>query len=161
LRSGVLIELRENREQKQDPHDKSLHGSSGSPGLPTRGAMDGETRGERDRRPPGAGGPADAGEHLVSPALVDRGAGLARLAAAASARPVVAVIEGEAGVGKTRLVEELLARPELSGSRRLVGWSRQIREPFPLGAVIEAVRGLGADLRQLALSPVAGALRPL
>jgi hypothetical protein len=123
--------------------------------------MGAKTRGEPDRLQPETSGPASTGEHPVSPALVSRDDELARLMAAVSAPPVVAVVEGEAGVGKTRLVEELLASPELSGCRWLTGRCRQIREPFPLGAVIEAVRGLGPELGELALGPVAGALRPL
>lgn len=122
--------------------------------------MGAKSRGEPDRFEPGSG-PASAGEHLVSPALVSRDSELARLVAAVAAPPVVVVVEGEAGVGKTRLVEELQASPELPGHRWLTGRCRQIREPFPLGAVIEAVRGLGAELRDLPLGPVAGALRPL
>jgi hypothetical protein len=84
--------------------------------------------------------PADD-ERLVSPVLVGRGEELDLLTKLVAAPPAVAVVAGEAGVGKTRLVEELLARPELTGVRALTGRSRQIREPFPLGAVIEAVRG--------------------
>lgn len=103
----------------------------------------------------------DSAERLVSPVLVGRAEQLDRLVAVVSSPPAVAVVAGEAGVGKTRLVEELLARQELAGSRVLVGRSRPIREPFPLGAVIEAVRGLGGHLEGLALGPVAGALRPL
>lgn len=123
--------------------------------------MDGEARTRRDHPAPGAGGRQAADERLVSPALVGRDSELARLVTLASTPPSVAVVEGEAGVGKTRLVEELLASPDLSGRRRLVGRCRQIREPFPLGAVIEAVHGLGAELRGLDVGPVAGALRPL
>lgn len=100
-------------------------------------------------------------ERLVSPVLVGRGEELDTLTKVVAAPPAVAVVEGEAGVGKTRLVEELLARQELTGMRALTGRSRQIREPFPLGAVIEAVRGLGDLLDGLALGLVAGALRPL
>jgi len=100
-------------------------------------------------------------ERLVSPILVGRGEHLDRLAPVVSSPPAVAVVEGKAGVGKTRLVGELLARPELAGARALTGRSRQIQEPFPLGAVIEAVRALGPELDGLALGPVAGALRPL
>jgi DNA-binding CsgD family transcriptional regulator len=123
--------------------------------------MGAEARGERDRFRLETSRQVRAGEQLVSPALVGRDEELARLVAVVSAAPAVAVVEGEAGVGKTRLVEELLASPELSGSRRLVGRCRQMREPFPLGAVVEAVRGLGEDLNDAALGPVAGALRPL
>jgi len=100
-------------------------------------------------------------ERLVSPILVGRGEHLDRLALVVSSPAAVAVVEGEAGVGKTRLVGELLARPELAGAWALTGRSRQIQEPFPLGAVIEAVRALGPELDGLALGPVAGALRPL
>jgi DNA-binding CsgD family transcriptional regulator len=107
------------------------------------------------------GGSADAIQPVVSPRLVGRDSELAAVVAMVTAPPSVVVVEGEAGVGKTRLVGELLARPELSGSRRLVGRCRQIREPFPLGAVIEALRDVGEGLRGLRLSAVAGALRPL
>lgn len=98
---------------------------------------------------------------LVSPRLVGRDEQLAALVAAAGEAPAVVVVEGEAGVGKSRLIAELLDRPELAKHRHLSGQSQQIREPFPLGAIIEAVRGLEADLGALRLSPVAGALRPL
>jgi DNA-binding CsgD family transcriptional regulator/tetratricopeptide (TPR) repeat protein len=73
--------------------------------------------------------------------------------------PAFAVIEGEAGIGKTRLVEELLGSPELRGRSRLLGACRQLGEPFPLDPVIEAVRD--ASLAPRRLPPVVGALRPL
>jgi DNA-binding CsgD family transcriptional regulator len=123
--------------------------------------MGAEARGQRDRFRPETSRQVRAREQLVSPALVGRDEELARLVAVVSAAPAVAVVEGEAGVGKTRLVEELLASPQLSGSRALVGRCRPMREPFPLGAVVEAVRGLGEDLNEVGLGPVAGALRPL
>lgn len=109
----------------------------------------------------GVSGPAGVGERLVSPALVGRDGELARVVRAVLATPAVVVVEGESGVGKTRLVEELLGHAGLTGWRKLVGGCRPIREPFPLGAVIEAVRGLGTDLREVVLDPVAGALVPL
>jgi len=65
-----------------------------------------------------------------------------------------------AGVGKSRLVAELTGRAELAGRRLLIGQCQQIRESFPLGPVIEAVRGI-APKTGVALSPVAGALRRL
>ncbi|MPZ29279.1 MAG: AAA family ATPase [Micromonosporaceae bacterium] len=98
----------------------------------------------------------------VSPALVGRDRELAALASTVAAPPTIVSIEGEAGVGKTRLVSELPGRPELAGRRLLVGRCHQIRESFPLGPVVEAVRGVGAaELPGLRLSPVVGALRPL
>lgn len=98
---------------------------------------------------------------VVSPILVGREAPLARLAAAVAAPPSVVVVEGEAGIGKSRLVAELAARPETAGLRFLHGGCSQIREPFPLGPLVEALRSSGGDLAGVALSPVAGALRSL
>ncbi len=101
------------------------------------------------------------GRRVVSPTLVGRSAELERLAAVVSSPPSVVVVDGEAGIGKTRLVAELAARPEVAGRRLLVGRCHRIRESFPLGPVIEALRGLGEALAAVTLSPVAGALRPL
>ncbi|MPZ25887.1 MAG: AAA family ATPase [Micromonosporaceae bacterium] len=98
---------------------------------------------------------------VVAPALVGRAEELERLATAVAAPPVVVVVDGEAGIGKTRLVTELAARPEVTGRRLLVGRCHRIRESFPLGPVVEALRGAADQLAGTALSPVAGALRPL
>ncbi|QYC40983.1 Spore germination protein GerE [Nonomuraea coxensis DSM 45129] len=107
---------------------------------------------------------------VVSPILVGRERELARLAeliaatpgtALAPPGPAVAVVEGEAGIGKSRLVAELLNGPAVAGRRVLRGGCLQIREPFPLGPMVEALRGRAADLGEAALSPVAGALREL
>jgi DNA-binding CsgD family transcriptional regulator len=71
------------------------------------------------------------------------------------------MIQGDAGFGKTRLVTELAGRPEVSGYCWVTGSAHRIREPFPLGPVIEAIRGMGEHLATATYSPVVGALRPL
>ncbi|GAA3884192.1 LuxR family transcriptional regulator [Saccharothrix violaceirubra] len=78
-----------------------------------------------------------------------------------SAQPSVALVAGEAGVGKSRLVRELLGRPEVAPLHVLTGYCQPLREPFPYGAVLDALRGVGVLLRRKELSPVTGALRPL
>lgn len=105
--------------------------------------------------------PRDVGRRVVAPEMIGRVAELESLAGALASPPAVAVIEGEAGIGKTCLVAALAARPEMAGRRWLVGACRRVREPFPLGPVIEALRGLGKELVGARLSPVAGVLRPL
>ena len=64
-------------------------------------------------------------------------------------------------MGKTRLLAEVFGHVEDGGLRMVVGSCRHIREPFPLGPVVEALRSVGEALRDAELSPVAGALRPL
>lgn len=92
--------------------------------------------------------------------LVGRTEELRLLLSAVSAPPAVVVVEGEAGVGKTRLTAELRAQPAAHERKVVVGSCRHIREPFPLGPVVEALRALRGDLAPDTLSPVAGVLRP-
>ncbi|MFD2355330.1 AAA family ATPase [Nonomuraea ferruginea] len=98
---------------------------------------------------------------MISPVLVGREKELARLVALVTTAPAVAVIEGEAGIGKSRLAAELLGDPAVAGMRVLSGSCVQIREPFPLGPIVEALRGRAPDLAGAELTPVAGALRDL
>ncbi|WP_433376721.1 AAA family ATPase [Streptosporangium sp. CA-115845] len=100
-------------------------------------------------------------ERVISPILVGRDMELRRLLAAVRRPPAVVMIEGEAGIGKTRLVGELAAEDELRDRPPLVGGCAQIREPFPLGPVVEALRGAAGRFPAVGLSPVTGALHPL
>ena len=83
----------------------------------------------------------------LSPVMVGRADELARLrelAATTGARPAVALISGEAGIGKTRLVAELVATldpalPVLAGQ----GSQRALGRPFQL--LLEAVEPRVAD----------------
>lgn len=54
--------------------------------------------------------------------------------------PAVVVVEGEAGVGKTRLVREVTTGPRGRRSRVVTGFCHPLREPFPYGPVIDALR---------------------
>ncbi|PSL53744.1 regulatory LuxR family protein [Saccharothrix carnea] len=96
-----------------------------------------------------------------SPVLVGRGDELAALTGAVASQPSVVLVAGEAGVGKSRLVRELLGRPELGPLRVLTGFCQPLREPFPYGAVLDALRTVGGYLGRVSLSPVTGVLRPL
>ena len=93
-----------------------------------------------------------------SPIFVGRGDELARLLDVTARSPSLVLIEGEPGVGKTRLVQELLRRRELAGRRAFLGRCHELSEPFPLGPLVDALRGARLSGRQPA---VTGALRPL
>ncbi|MEV0090812.1 AAA family ATPase [Streptomyces sp. NPDC050738] len=98
---------------------------------------------------------------VVSPVLVGRDAELRRLITAVAQSPSVAVVEGEAGIGKSRLVAELAERQAVNGRQVLTGSCDRLREPFPLGPLVEALRSSATHLAGAVLSPVAGALRGL
>lgn len=99
-------------------------------------------------------------QQLSSPRLVARGHERELLLRAVTGTdPAVVLVEGEGGVGKTRLVAEVLAAPELVAHRRLVGVCRPLREPFPLAPLLDAVRA--ASWPPPPLPAVTGALRAL
>ncbi|WP_416981859.1 ATP-binding protein [Streptomyces sp. T028] len=52
--------------------------------------------------------------------------------------PSLVVIEGEAGMGKTRLVREAVAAS--AGRRALIATCALLPEPFTLGAVVDGIR---------------------
>ncbi|MEU6716330.1 AAA family ATPase [Nonomuraea sp. NPDC046802] len=82
--------------------------------------------------------------------FVGRERELRHLADALARPPIVVLIEGEAGVGKTRLLHELAGQP------LLIGGCHPMR--FPYGPLVEALRQSHPPAR---LNPVTGALRPL
>jgi DNA-binding NarL/FixJ family response regulator/Tfp pilus assembly protein PilF len=86
----------------------------------------------------------------VSPVLVGREAELSALMAAfdsaAAAEPGVVLVGGEAGVGKTRLVEEAADRVRLAGARVLVGGCVELGgEGLPFMPLSDALRSLMRD----------------
>jgi DNA-binding NarL/FixJ family response regulator len=93
-------------------------------------------------------------------ALVGRSAEMAALTRVFASPPAVVAVEGEAGIGKSRLISEFLAS---SGApqRFLLACCPPYREPHTLGAVVDAVRQAALDVTRLPLNGLGGALRSL
>jgi DNA-binding CsgD family transcriptional regulator len=84
------------------------------------------------------------------------------LLAAVGHPPAVVMVEGEAGIGKSRLVHEAAAAVVAGGGHVLSGLCHPLREPYPYGPVIDALRKAGDWLPPPAgIPPSAGALAPL
>ena len=125
-----------------------------------RSATRAERAGEEEAMPPGIR-PADASAltPLTSPILVGREEERRLLVRLAEHPPALGVVEGGAGMGKSRLVAELARSPSPATRRILVGACQPLREPFPLGPVVDALRTLREPPAR-AVSAAAGALRP-
>lgn len=101
---------------------------------------------------------------LVSPVLVGRGTELSSLIAglesAAAGEPVVVLVGGEAGVGKTRLVEEAAARARAQAARVLTGNCIEVGgEGLPLSPVVDVLRSLMRQMPDDELDEVLGPAR--
>jgi len=98
----------------------------------------------------------------LSPVMIGRAIELDRLVqlSAEASRPAVALIGGEAGVGKTRLVRELLDRLPATSAVTLVlaGQADPASLGQPLAVVVDALRGAVGDDEIAALDDAA---RPL
>ncbi|WP_281170306.1 ATP-binding protein [Amycolatopsis nigrescens] len=103
--------------------------------------------------------PAPAAVRTSSPVLVGRSEELRTLISVITRPPSVVMLEGEAGVGKTRLLTELLADRQAGRRKVLIGYCQPLREPFPYGVVLEALRNAGDTVNPALLSPVTGTLR--
>jgi tetratricopeptide (TPR) repeat protein len=96
------------------------------------------------------------------PEFVGRERELAALTQALAGEPTVVLVEGEAGIGKTRLIKEFLASPAGQHLSALVATCPPFRQPHTLGPIADAVRQAATGrIRDLKLSALAGALRPL
>jgi DNA-binding CsgD family transcriptional regulator/tetratricopeptide (TPR) repeat protein len=93
--------------------------------------------------------------------FVGRAQELARLrellARAADGEPLLALLGGEAGVGKTRLAEQFAADATEQGVRVLRGGCVPLgEEGVPFAPLVEALRGLAGELDPAELEAVAG-----
>jgi len=71
------------------------------------------------------------------------------------------MIEGEAGMGRSRLVREATTILKSEGWRVMTGFCRPLREPLPYGPMVDALGKIGPWLPDAALPPTTGALAPL
>jgi predicted ATPase len=82
------------------------------------------------------------------------------LARAAGGEPLLVLLGGEAGVGKTRLAEQFAAAAQEQGARVLVGGCVPLgEEGLPFAPVVQALRGLADQLDPAELQAVAGPAR--
>ncbi|SCF63406.1 AAA ATPase domain-containing protein, partial [Streptomyces sp. MnatMP-M27] len=95
----------------------------------------------------------------VTPVLVGRDDALADVTRALQSGRSLVLIEGEPGIGKSRLLHEALK--VVADHAVLLAPCPPVREPFPLGPIMDGVRRLRPTPSGLGLSPLAGALRPL
>ncbi|MYR96129.1 MULTISPECIES: ATP-binding protein [unclassified Streptomyces] len=101
---------------------------------------------------------ADSPTSVPGP-LIGRAALLDDLRTKLERRPAVVVITGEAGVGKSRLIRELLARTASSDSLVLVARCQESDAATPFASLMDALRLCRP--RPGDLPPVTGALRSL
>jgi DNA-binding CsgD family transcriptional regulator len=98
------------------------------------------------------------------PRFVGRDAELQRVTNALKRPPALVLVEGEAGIGKSRLILEALALVGADTARALVATCPPFRESMTLGPMVDAARQAvpsTAQLAKLRLSPLAGTLRAL
>ena len=96
--------------------------------------------------------------------FVGRATELRRVVAALTRAPALVLVEGEAGIGKSRLVREALAAAESEYTHPLIAMCPPFRTGLTLGPIVDAIRDTfpdGARIAELGLPPSAGALRPL
>ncbi len=89
--------------------------------------------------------------------MVGRDPELAALLGAVEHAPSAVFVEGQAGVGKTRLVAEFAAAARARGMRVVMGACQPLPEPFPYGVLFDCLSQCGDHLDDP--GPVTGALR--
>ncbi|MGI8413907.1 MAG: ATP-binding protein, partial [Solirubrobacteraceae bacterium] len=86
---------------------------------------------------------------------------MALLCEALSTPSSLILVEGEAGIGKSRLVREAVCSPAVEGRRVLRGCCHRLRDPFLLGPIVDALRRAGDEPLTGPVTLLLGALRPL
>ena len=112
---------------------------------------------------PGVTGRGGAGAVLPvrTPAFTGRDEELGALGEVLAGPGAVVLVEGELGIGKSRLVGEYLGTEAGRAARAVVACCPPFRQPQTLGPVADAVGRAAGDAGGLGLSALGGALRPL
>src|SRR5258708_7883410 len=97
---------------------------------------------------------------MMPPGLGGRERDMAALGRALAGSSAVVLIAGEAGSGKSRLLQEYMASPEGRARRALVASCPPFRQPCTLGPVVDAIRQATDEGTGLRLSALAWARRP-
>jgi DNA-binding CsgD family transcriptional regulator/tetratricopeptide (TPR) repeat protein len=104
---------------------------------------------------------AERAQAIRQPGFVGRAQELAALGEALASPPTAVMVEGEAGIGKTRLIREFLASTD-GWLRALIANCPPFRQPHTLGPVMDGIwMAANSGVARLGLSDLAGALRPL
>jgi DNA-binding CsgD family transcriptional regulator len=98
---------------------------------------------------------------IVPASFVGREREMAAVAEALSMPAAVVLLDGEAGIGKSRLLREFLISPAGQALRPLMATCPPLRQPHTLGPMVDAIRQTVDSVAGLGLSPLAGTLRPL
>lgn len=98
---------------------------------------------------------------VAVPQLVGRDREIAALTDALARPPALVLIEGEAGIGKSRLLHEVLAAAAPSTRHALRAVCPPLRESLTLGPVVDALHVARPSVAGIGLTDLAGALRPL
>jgi DNA-binding CsgD family transcriptional regulator len=93
--------------------------------------------------------------------FVGRAGELALLTSALTGSSALVLVEGEAGIGKTRLLQEYLTGEAGRQHQALVACCPPFRQPQTLGPMTDALRVAVTDVCGLSLSALGGVLRPL
>ncbi|MEV7816130.1 AAA family ATPase [Streptomyces flaveolus] len=93
--------------------------------------------------------------------MIGRRTELEQIVQALTRSPATVLIEGEAGVGKSRLLQEVLRLPGVQSLGPLVASCPPYREALTLQPVVDAVRQARTGLADMQFTSLAGVLRPL
>jgi len=105
------------------------------------------------------------GVGVVSPVFIGRREEVASVSAlmgrSQAGEPAFALVSGEAGVGKTRLISELAALASSAGFLVLTGQCVELgAEGLPLAPLVDALRALARIMQPEALAEVLGPAGP-